>query len=102
MMSLDEIINQLNSEWDVGGFFSKVRDGIYDSKRAREILDMLRAIRIDETAPFPRRLVALLWYLPSFLGWQSERIIEKGGDVADYAKFSAEVQNTLEELLGVP
>jgi hypothetical protein len=50
----------------------------------------------------PKRLVSLLWYLPSFLAWQTERIAEKDGDRAAYERFVTEVFNALEQALGVP
>lgn len=47
-------------------------------------------------------MLSLLWYLPSFLTWQRERVAEKGGDINAYAHFVTDVHNTLEEVLGVP
>jgi hypothetical protein len=101
-MDFSKIIDRLDSEWDTDGFFDRVRNGDYDATQAKEILEFLRAIDIDENESLPKRLVALLWYLPSFLSWQSERIAERGGDSDAYKRFTTEVQNVLEDVLGTP
>lgn len=101
-MEFSEIIQRLDSEWDTNGFFDRVRNGGYDAKQAQAILRTLQAINIDDDEMLPKRLVALLWYLPSFLSWQTERIAEKGGDRAGYEKFMIDVHNVLEEVLGTP
>lgn len=101
-MDFREIVARLDAEWDTDGFFDRVRNGDYDDTRAKDILRILRAIDLKEEELLPKRLVALLWYLPSFIGWQVERVIEKGGDSAAYQRFATEVFNTLEEVLGTP
>jgi len=101
-MDLSAIIEQLDVEWETNGFFDSVRNGHYDAKRAQTVLEILRAIHVSEEEMVPKRLVSLLWFLPSFLGWQVERVAEKGGDRAAYERFATEVHNTLEEVLGTP
>jgi len=101
-MTIAAIIEQLEAEWDTNGFFDCVRNGDYDAIRGQEILAVLRAIEIDDEEMVPKRLVSLLWYLPSFLSWQSERIAEKGGNRAVYKRFVTEVESILENVLGVP
>lgn len=101
-MDIGAIIEQLEAEWDTNGFFGRVRNGDYDAARGQEILATLRAISIGDQEMVPKRLVSLLWYLPSFLAWQTERIAEKGGDRAAYERFVTEVFNALEQALGVP
>ncbi len=101
-MNFDEIIEQLDAEWDADGFFDRVRNGDYDDTRAKDILKMLRAINLEKDDLLPKRLVTLLWYLPSFLEWQVERVVEKGGNKSAYERFITDVLNTLEEVLGTP
>lgn len=101
-MDFDGIIQLLDSEWDTDGFFDRIRNGSYDARQAQDILKILRAIKVDENEFLPKRLVTLLWYLPSFLGWQVERVVERGGDRATYQRFITEVHNALEEVLGTP
>ncbi|MGY8711281.1 hypothetical protein RAD16_36595 [Bradyrhizobium sp. 18BD] len=101
-MTIAAIIEQLETEWNADGFFDRVRNGDYDAIRGQAILAVLRAIEIGDDDMVPKRLVSLLWYLPSFLAWQTDRIAEKGGDRAAYERFVTEVDNTLEVVLGVP
>jgi hypothetical protein len=101
-MDLNVVVERLDVEWDTNGFFDSVRNGHYDAKRTQTVLDLLRAIHVNEEEMVPKRLVSLLWLLPSFLGWQAERIAEKGGDKAAYERFATEVHNILEVVLGTP
>ena len=101
-MDIGAIVEQLEAEWDTNGFFDRVRNGDYDVIRGQAVLAVLRAIKIGDEDMVPKRLVSLLWYLPSFLAWQTERIAEEGGDRTAYARFVIEILNTLKEVLGVP
>jgi hypothetical protein len=101
-MNFGEVIERLECEWDSGGFFDHVRNGNYDPNKAQDILRILNSINTDEDEMLPKRLVALLWYLPSFLTWQSERVKERSQDGLAYDKFVNEVQNSLEQILGTP
>lgn len=101
-MGVGAIVEELEAEWKTNGFFDRIRSGDYDAARGQAVLATLRAISIGDDEMAPKRLVSLLWYLPSFLGWQAERIAEKGGDRVAYERFVTEVHNTLEQVLGVP
>ncbi len=101
-MVFSEIIERLEAEWDTGGFFDRVRNGDYDAMQAHNILKMLCALCFNDNELLPKRLVTLLWYLPSFLGWQVDRVVERGGDSVAYKQFITEIQNALEEILGTP
>lgn len=95
-------ISLLDAEWDESGFLGGVRLGIYNSDKAEKFLTMLRSLDIGETEFIPKRLMALLWYIPSFLSWQVERLSESGVDLSSYERFVNAVHNTLEEIIGTP
>jgi hypothetical protein len=101
-MDTQAAVQALEEAWDTAGFLGMVRTGCYVRAEGEKFLQLLRSIELQPDACIPGRLVALLWYLPSFLEWQKPRIAEKGGDVQSYARFVTEVHNHLEELLGVP
>lgn len=101
-MDICAIVEQLDAEWDTNGFFDRVRNGDYDAVRGQVGLATLRTISIGDEDMVPKRLLSLLWYLPSFLSWQTERIADKSGDRAAYERFVTEVLNALEQALGVP
>lgn len=50
----------------------------------------------------PRRAVSLLWFIPVFMEWQTERVRACGGDTRAYARAVSEATNEIERLLGVP
>jgi len=101
-VTIAAIIEQLEIEWNTNGFFDRVRNGDYDATLGQAVLSVLCAIKIGDEDMVPKRLVSLLWYLPSFLTWQTERIAEKGGDQVAYERFVTEVETTLQGVLGVP
>lgn len=101
-MDYREFISQMELEWDEGGFFEQIRNGNYDEVKANNILDLFNGLEASGLDFLPRRLVSLIWYLPIFLNWQVERVIERGGDAAAFEKFRAEIISVLQEVLGVP
>jgi hypothetical protein len=101
-MDTQAAVQALEEAWDTDGFLGMVRTGHYVGIEGEKFLHLLRSMEVPSDVCIPRRLVALLWYLPSFLEWQKPRIAEEGGDVQSYARFVTEVHNHLEELLGVP
>ena len=100
-MDFNQAIERLDAEWDMDGFLGLLRDGEFIPDRAESFLALLNEIVISDEDLLPKRLVSLLWYLPSFLVWQEERVAVKG-DVAAYKRFINQVCNRLEDLLGVP
>ncbi|MBX5893038.1 hypothetical protein ISE53_10290 [Pseudomonas aeruginosa] len=101
-MDAGKVIEELEVEWDIEGFFDQVRNGVFDATRAHHVMGLLREIDVYDSQVLPRRLVSLLWYMPVFLGWQLQRVEEKGGEIASFEQFIVDVQNILEEVLGTP
>ena len=101
-MNIETLISRLEDQWDIDGFLGNVRQGIFSPEDGRGFLALLNEIKLDANAQIPKRLLSLLWYIPSFLEWQKERVEEKGGDKKAYERFVTEVHNTLERVLGVP
>jgi hypothetical protein len=101
-MNAYEFIDCLETAWDEGGFLESVRRGKFDSESAEKFLAVLRSVDIPNEDHVPMRLLSLIWYLPTFLVWQRERVIESGGDPAIYGQFTTDVHNALENSLGVP
>jgi hypothetical protein len=95
-------IDDLDAEWDTHGFLGQLRLGNFVPAHASRFLQLLRQIEIPDDATVPKRALALIWYLPTFLIWQRERVMEKGGNVAEFDRFVTEVHNTLEDVIGIP
>jgi hypothetical protein len=101
-MNTSELIQNLEAAWDTGGFLELVRRGTYEEPAGKAFLSLLRSISIDDSDLVPKRLLSLLWYLPSFLEWQKERVADVGSDAEAYSRFVTEVHNILEDVLGFP
>jgi hypothetical protein len=103
-MNNHELIALIEKEWDMDdGFFGKLRHGHFDHEgfcRCGQVLGRIR----QETGTgdtIPRRLVSLVWYIPLFMNWQTERV---AGSVAvgEYERATNEIQTIVQEILGVP
>jgi hypothetical protein len=102
-MSYENEIDALESEWwPEDGFFWRVRQGEFIASEFERALKKVSAFSIAEDADVPRRLISLLWYIPLFMQWQTERLQENKCDVTAYAKAITTMTNEIERLLGVP
>ncbi|MCZ7647425.1 MAG: hypothetical protein M5U26_19575 [Planctomycetota bacterium] len=102
-MSYEDEIRELESEWmPEDGFFWKIRQGQFSEEDFRRALTKVSNIPIPNDALLPRRLVSLLWYIPLFMQWQTERVQENGGDIPGLSMAITTMTNKIERLLGVP
>ena len=101
-MKIDEVTEIIETSWDIGGLFNNIRDGKFDSLQANKFIDVISNLHFDENDKIPRRLISMLWYVPIFLEWQRERIKLKVNNITEYEAFVSNIQNALEEILGIP
>ena len=102
-MTLDDLLDRLDSEWEDDGFLGRLRQGDFDPGGSERLLSLLRAIPEGGEEPtISRRLVALTWFIPQFMTWQRERVAEVGGDVAALDSGINKVQELMFGFLGVP
>ena len=102
-MSFEKEIRVMETEWSPeNGFFWRLRQGQFTSEEFTRALAKLRGLSIETDAELPRRLVSLLWFIPQFMQWQTERVKKAGGDAAEYERAVALARNEIERLLGVP
>lgn len=101
-LSPEEAVSRLEAFWDLpDGVLYRLRQGEYDAERIRAVETLLRQVQIGSSDQLPRRFVALVWMLPTFLEWQVERVGDRGGDVAALQRDANRIRSALEELLGV-
>jgi hypothetical protein len=103
-MNDKELISLIEAEWDLDrGFFGKLRQGQFDRvgySRCKQKLERIKR-EVEGSETISRRLVSLVWYIPLFMSWQTERI--KGSvDAREYERTTNEIQTTVQEILGVP
>jgi hypothetical protein len=102
MKNLNEIINELEQDWErPNGFWEELRGGSFHADEYEKIIGVISSIEISEEN-VSKRLVSLLWYLPLFMEWQTERVIEKGGDAIRFETAKNKLIGILEKKLGVP
>lgn len=98
---IDKVIKDLEAEWEQDtGFLGKLRQGVFCGKSLSRLLKTLDGVETSESEEVNRRLVELLWYIPTFISWQKERALEKDKENLEIA--TTEILNRLEEVLGLP
>jgi hypothetical protein len=76
------LISQLEAEYDLDdGFLGRLRQGQFDSMGLDRLTRLLQSIDFGEATDFNRRVVALVWMIPTLMRWQVERLAEQGGDL---------------------
>ncbi len=102
-MKIKKCIEVLENEWQFeSGFFGKLRQGIIDEKAYNSLLNILNSINTSSEEVLPKRFVALVWYIPTFIIWQEERCVENGYDKKLIEEIVNNFTNVIEDILGVP
>jgi hypothetical protein len=99
------LISRLEAEYDLDhGFLGLLRQGLFDPVDLDRLLSLLQSIDFGEAARLNRRMVALLWLIPTLMTWQLERVAEGGGDLAALRRGINRVQAILasSSVLGMP
>jgi hypothetical protein len=102
--AVEQWIRMLESEWSKpDGFLGRAREGLFDERQGVGFVAKLEDIKPHAAdTSIDRRLVALLWYIPLFLPWQTERIAKSRGNVVAFEQLTDRVQEIVEDILGVP
>jgi hypothetical protein len=101
-MRIPESIAALEAEWELeSGFLGKLRTGHFDAKAAHRLYEVLAKLPFEGDR-LDARLVALTWYIPTFVSWQRERCLENGCDPRQFDDAYTNLLNTMEMKLGTP
>ena len=101
----ESLMTRLEAEYDLDtGFLGQLRQGHFDALGFERFLLLLQSIDLGETALVNRRLVALLWMIPTLMTWQLERVAENGGNIQALRGAIDRVQDLLQSpsVLGIP
>jgi len=101
-MNVTEVIRQLECEWDLDGFFGRLRDGVLDATALKRTKKLVKSIRFGRAKLIDRRLVSLLWFIPVFMEWQRERVHEVSGELDRLERAIRYFQDLLQDVLGLP
>jgi hypothetical protein len=103
MNDSQEHIDALEAEYDRDtGFLGRLRRGEFDPKGLERLDALVRSIYLGDGPLIQRRLVALLWMIPSIMSWQIERVAERGGDVEALRQGVDRVESAVQGVLGIP
>ncbi|NVK22405.1 MAG: hypothetical protein HWD86_07785 [Kangiellaceae bacterium] len=98
---IDSAIESLEHEWEQDtGFFGLMRQGRLCGKGLSRVLTILDGISLDNSEYINRKLVEILWYIPTFMIWQKSRLISVNEQ--EFESAITEITNRLEDILGVP
>lgn len=97
-------INKLEEAWSEKGALGLLRRGKFDKESCEGFLKFLDALEFEHSNCINRRTVALMWYIPTFLEWQKERVLKVSGlEIAqDYTRYANQMMAVLETKLGTP
>jgi hypothetical protein len=105
MSDLSQLIPLLEAEYDLEhGFLGQLRQGVFDPAGLERLLTLVRAIDLAHADVVNRRVVALLWMIPTVMSWQLERVAEHRGDVERLRRGIDQMQALLSaaSVLGTP
>ena len=106
-MQLDKLTKELERSWDPEmGFLGRLRDGYFSHDGCLETLRLLKDIHSEikrkEPSTLDRNLVRLLWYIPTYLVWQKDFLMErKQIDGQDYDNVCDQFLTALSEILEI-
>lgn len=99
---MHQFIQPLESEWELDtGFLGQFREGYFDQDGFERIVKLLKAIPRNDD-PMPKRLVSLLWFIPQFLEWNTERVAGPIPRSKSLEEKIAQVSNEVGDILGYP
>jgi hypothetical protein len=97
------LIRALEAEYDLEtGFLGRLRRGVFDQAGLERLIAVLDSIEWGDDRTVDRRLVALLWLIPTLMGWQVERVTAQTGDSEQLRHGIDKVQAILNGVLGTP
>jgi hypothetical protein len=99
------LCTRLEAEYDLDqGFLGRLRQGQFDPMGLDRLVCLLRSIDFGEAVLLNRRVVGLLWMIPTMMMWQLERVAEQGGDIEALRRGINQVQEILASpsVLGMP
>ncbi len=97
---MNKLTDDLNLAWDEDGFLGLLRDSSFNHEKGLNLLQILQGISFDDVECIPKDLVSLLWYIPIFMEWQSQRLNLAVNE--NYITLEAEIHNEIERILGTP
>jgi len=99
-----QLLSYLESSWsDEDGFFYQLRAGNVKPESVDKLIDQLGSFNPENDSMLPKELVSMIWYIPIFMEWQTERVAQNGDlQKGEYENIKSKVQSAVEAILGIP
>ena len=102
-MDRETLIALLEQEWDqFEGFLGQLRGRVFDEVGYKRFLQLLQSIDFDAQNAIDKRVVSLLWFIPTFMMWQGQSLEKAGFDNMEFNNATDKIINELYRILGVP
>lgn len=102
-METQEIIKALELEWNLEyGSLGMLRRGEFDIGKFDRLITLLKSIELGDEVLIQKKIVSLIWYIPLFLFWQKERLLNKGNTTKDLDRVINIIEEIIEKILGIP
>lgn len=99
----DQIISQIKDCWrEPEGIFYLLRQGVFDTDKWGLFLGLLQSIDLNGKSTVDLDFVRLLWFVPSFMRWQIERVQEVQGDSQLIENAISTVEEEYIRIWGIP
>lgn len=100
---VNELVDRLDMEWDQDtGFLGQLRTGVLDRQAYERFIALVRSVKL-KGATMDRRLVKVLWFIPLYMEWQTDRLQRTSGVSAiEYSRYQTPVLDVLYRVLGLP
>ena len=95
-------IAKLERLWDLDtGFLGRLRQGLFNEDDVDYVIELLDSLNNADQV-IEKRLVSLIWYIPMYMEWQTERVKDAGGDAVKYERAKNRIQGAVQHCLGLP
>lgn len=103
--NIKSLIEKFDLEWLEGGFLYQLRECHFDVRgymRLESLFHTLKQLDDNTSELINRDLVRVIWFIPQFVEWQCERVIERGGDAEVVHSAASNLRELVGEALGEP
>ncbi|MEV0617383.1 hypothetical protein AB0I81_28945 [Nonomuraea sp. NPDC050404] len=98
-----ELLRMLDRAWDdEAGFLGRMRGGQFVQELADAYIEMLGRVDPVEDDFVNSSFVRLLWFMPVFIEWQVERVVEAGASRESVERVLDLATTRIMDVLGVP
>lgn len=99
---MERLKAQLEKEWG-DGFFYGLRNGVFDENQYIRVKMAFEQFDAEAAGcSIDKRFVSLIWFIPSFVKWQEDRLVASGIGREKFEEMSNFFYNQCENILGLP